>query len=73
MLGRTIGNYQITALVGRGGKGEVYRAEHQSRAGIRAAIKKAAPDVVEEWKWRGVPARDRDGETCNGGSYKSTA
>jgi hypothetical protein len=39
-------------------------------AAVRAAIKKAAPDVVEEWKWRGVPTWYLDGMICTGETYK---
>jgi serine/threonine-protein kinase len=45
MLGRTIGNYRITALLGRGGMGEVFAAEHQSRPGIRVAVKLLLADI----------------------------
>jgi hypothetical protein len=38
---------------------------------IRSLIKQAVPDVVEEWKWRGVPVWYRDGMICTGESYKS--
>jgi hypothetical protein len=38
---------------------------------VRALIKKADPDVVEEWKWRGVPVWEHDGIICTGESYKS--
>jgi hypothetical protein len=38
---------------------------------IRALIKEAVPDVVEEWKWRGVPVWYRDGMICTGESYKA--
>ena len=37
---------------------------------IRAAIKQADPEVVEEWKWRGVPVWYHDGMLCTGESYK---
>jgi len=40
-------------------------------AKIRDLIKKAAPEVVEEWKWRGVPVWYRDGMLCTGETYKS--
>src|SRR5271167_1391999 len=39
-------------------------------ARIRALIKQADPDVVEEWKWRGVPVWYHDGMICTGGTYK---
>jgi hypothetical protein len=38
---------------------------------LRALIKKADPDVVEEWKWRGVPVWEHDGIICTGETYKS--
>jgi hypothetical protein len=38
---------------------------------IRALIKQAVPEVVEEWKWRGVPVWYRDGMICTGETYKS--
>ena len=37
---------------------------------IRALIKEADPDVVEEWKWRGVPTWYHDGMICTGETYK---
>jgi hypothetical protein len=40
-------------------------------AQVRSLIKQAIPDVVEEWKWRGVPVWYRDGIICTGESYKS--
>jgi hypothetical protein len=40
-------------------------------ARIRKLIKQADPDVVEEWKWRGVPVWAHDGLICTGESYKS--
>ena len=40
-------------------------------ARIRALIKQAVPDVVEEWKWRGVPVWEHDGMICTGETYKS--
>jgi hypothetical protein len=39
-------------------------------ASIRKLIKKADPDVVEEWKWRGVPTWYHDGMLCTGETYK---
>ena len=38
---------------------------------IRALIHEADPDVVEEWKWRGVPVWSHDGLICTGETYKS--
>lgn len=40
-------------------------------AKVRALIHKAVPEVVEEWKWRGVPVWSRDGIICTGETYKS--
>ncbi|MFK4650787.1 hypothetical protein ABIF97_000721 [Bradyrhizobium japonicum] len=37
---------------------------------IRGLIKEADPDVVEEWKWRGVPVWEHDGIICTGETYK---
>lgn len=39
---------------------------------LRALVRKADPDVVEEWKWRGVPVWSHDGLICTGETYKST-
>ena len=39
-------------------------------AHLRALIKEADPDVVEEWKWRGVPVWYHNGIICTGESYK---
>ena len=38
---------------------------------VRALIKQADPQVVEEWKWRGVPVWSHDGMICTGETYKS--
>jgi hypothetical protein len=38
---------------------------------LRALIREADPDVVEEWKWRGVPVWYHDGMICTGETYKS--
>jgi hypothetical protein len=40
-------------------------------ARLRALIKEADPDVVEEWKWRGVPVWEHDGIICTGETYES--
>ena len=42
----------------------------ETLARIRALIKEADPDVVEEWKWRGVPTWYHDGIVCTGETYK---
>lgn len=46
-----------------------WRGETLSR--VRALIKQADPEVVEEWKWRGVPVWSHDGMICTGESYRS--
>jgi len=38
---------------------------------VRALIKEAVPEVVEEWKWRGVPVWSHHGMICTGETYKS--
>src|SRR3954453_7573437 len=40
-------------------------------ARVRGLIKQADPDVVEEWKWRGVPVWSHAGILCTGETYKS--
>ena len=46
-----------------------WRGDMLSR--LRALIKQAAPAVVEEWKWRGVPVWYHNGMICTGETYKS--
>ncbi|TPQ37174.1 hypothetical protein C2U70_11425 [Bradyrhizobium guangdongense] len=46
-----------------------WRGEMLAR--IRGIIKEADPDVVEEWKWRGVPVWEHDGIICTGETYKA--
>jgi hypothetical protein len=46
-----------------------WRGEMLAR--IRKLIKQADPDVVEEWKWRGVPVWYHDGMICTGETYKN--
>ena len=46
-----------------------WRGEMLSR--LRALVKQADPDVVEEWKWRGVPVWSHDGIICTGETYRS--
>jgi len=38
---------------------------------LRALVKAADPEVVEEWKWRGVPVWSHDGIICTGETYKA--
>jgi len=38
---------------------------------LRSLVKEADPDVVEEWKWRGVPVWSHDGLVCTGEIYKN--
>jgi hypothetical protein len=45
-----------------------WRGEMLSK--IRNLVKEADPDVVEEWKWRGVPVWSHDGMLCTGETYK---
>jgi len=46
-----------------------WRGEMLAR--LRALVKQADPDVVEEWKWRGVPTWYHDGIVCTGETYKN--
>jgi len=42
----------------------------ETLARVRALIHEADPEVVEEWKWRGVPVWSHDGVICTGETYK---
>jgi hypothetical protein len=42
----------------------------ETLARVRELIKEADPEVVEEWKWRGVPTWEHDGIICTGETYK---
>jgi hypothetical protein len=46
-----------------------WRGEMLSR--LRTLVKEADPEIVEEWKWRGVPTWYHDGMLCTGETYKS--
>jgi hypothetical protein len=46
-----------------------WRGEMLSR--LRALIKQTVPEVIEEWKWRGVPVWYHDGMICTGETYKA--
>jgi hypothetical protein len=43
----------------------------ETLARVRTLIKQACPDVVEEWKWRGVPVWENAGIICTGETYKA--
>ncbi len=43
----------------------------ETLARVRALIKQADPEVVEDWKWRGVPVWSHNGIICTGETYKS--
>lgn len=47
-----------------------WRGEMLAR--LRAVIRQADPDIVEEWKWRGVPVWSNVGIICTGETYKAT-
>ena len=57
---------QITAYIDKLGD---WRGKTVAR--LRAVIRAASPDLVEEWKWRGVPVWSHDGLICTGETYKS--
>jgi hypothetical protein len=46
-----------------------WRGEMLAR--LRALVKEADPEVVEEWKWRGTPVWEHDGIICTGETYKN--
>ena len=43
----------------------------ETLARVRALIRQADPEIVEEWKWRGVPVWSRGGIICTGETYKA--
>ena len=43
----------------------------ETLAKVRALVKEADPDIVEDWKWRGVPTWYHDGIVCTGETYKA--
>jgi hypothetical protein len=49
--------------------GDDWRGTMLSR--LRTLVKEADPEVVEEWKWRGVPVWSHDGLICTGETYKN--
>jgi hypothetical protein len=44
----------------------------ETLARLRAIVRQADPEAVEEWKWRGVPVWSHDGIVCTGETYKAT-
>jgi hypothetical protein len=50
--------------------GELGDWRGETLARVRGLIKEADPEVVEEWKWRGVPVWEHDGIICTGETYK---
>ena len=63
-------NGNASALIdGRIGELADWRGETLAR--VRAVIRAADPQVVEEWKWRGVPVWSHDGILCTGETYKA--
>jgi len=51
--------------------GELADWRGETLARVRALIKQADPEVVETWKWRGVPVWEHDGIICTGETYKA--
>jgi hypothetical protein len=43
----------------------------ETLAQVRKIIRQADPEIVETWKWRGVPVWERDGIICTGETYKA--
>ncbi|NTY60320.1 DUF1801 domain-containing protein [Mycolicibacterium sphagni] len=43
----------------------------ETLASVRAVLRRADPDLVEEWKWRGVPVWSHAGMICTGETYKN--
>jgi hypothetical protein len=72
---------KIGAKVGKGGASasqlidgrikELGDWRGETLARVRSLIKQTCPDVVEEWKWRGVPVWEHDGIICTGETYKN--
>jgi hypothetical protein len=50
---------------------ELHDWRGETLARIRSLIKQADPDVIEEWKWRGVPVWEHAGIICTGETYKN--
>jgi hypothetical protein len=63
------GNSPSRLIDGRIKELDDWRGETLAR--VRSLIKEACPDVVEEWKWRGVPVWEHAGIICTGETYKA--
>jgi hypothetical protein len=63
------GKYPSDLIDGRIAELGDWRGETLAR--LRALIHEADPEVVEEWKWRGVPVWSHDGIICTGETYKA--
>ena len=50
--------------------GELGDWRGETLARVRDLIHEADPDIIEEWKWRGVPVFEHDGIVCTGETYK---
>ena len=66
---KTFGGTPSEMIDGRIAELPDWRGEMLAR--LRALIKQADPDVVEEWKWGGVPIWEHSGIICTGETYKS--
>lgn len=51
--------------------GELGDWRGETLARLRALIREADPQIVEEWKWRGVPVWSHDGMVCTGETYRN--
>jgi hypothetical protein len=67
MAGKTENPSQL--IDGRIKELDDWRGELLSR--LRGLVHEADPDVVETWKWRGVPVWEHDGIICTGETYKN--
>ena len=68
-LAATAGGSPSALIDGRINELGDWRGETLAR--VRALIKEADPEVIEEWKWRGVPVWEHAGIICTGETYKN--